>query len=127
MLAPWTEVEGRITDRECEHIRALYAEKITLVDKWVGKLLANIRDQGLWDDTLIVLMSDHGQPMGKGEHGHGIMRKSRPWPYEELAHVPMIIHIYGENPSQRPRSVSVIRVFETDRNREQHVLLWRFA
>lgn len=113
MLAPWTEVEGRITDRECEHIRALYAEKITLVDKWVGKLLDNIRDQGIWDETLIVLMSDHGQPMGKGEHGHGIMRKSRPWPYEELAHVPLIIHMPGVEPRRVPALVQNVDVTAT--------------
>ena len=67
VLAPWTPIEGRITERECEHIRALYMEKITQVDKWVGELLDSIRAQGLWDETLIVLMSDHGQPMGEGE------------------------------------------------------------
>ena len=95
VLAPWTPIEGRITERECEHIRALYMEKITQVDKWVGELLDSIRAQGLWDETLIVLMSDHGQPMGEGEHGHGIMRKCRPWPYEELVHVPLIMHVPG--------------------------------
>ena len=29
--------------------------------------------------------------MAKGKHGHGIMRKCRPWPYEELVHAPMIM------------------------------------
>ena len=95
MLAEWPHVEGRITDEECAHIRALYAENIELVDKKIGKLLDSIRDQGLWDETLIIITSDHGQPMGKGEHGHGIMRKCRPWPYEELVHVPLMMHIPG--------------------------------
>ncbi len=95
LLAPWTPVEGRVTERECQHIRALYMEKITVVDKWIGKLLDSVRDQGLWEETMIVLMSDHGQPMGSGKHGHGIMRKSRPWPYEELAHIPLMIHAPG--------------------------------
>ncbi len=101
MLAPWTPVKGRITERECEHIRALYMEKITLVDKWVGKILDSIQEQGLMDETLIVAMSDHGQPMGEGKHGHGIMRKSRPWPYEELVHVPLMIHAPGIEGGQR--------------------------
>ena len=103
VLAPWTPIEGRITERECEHIRALYMEKITQVDKWVGELLDSIRAQGLWDETLIVLMSDHGQPMGEGEHGHGIMRKCRPWPYEELAHIPMIMRGPGLPRNRRVR------------------------
>lgn len=95
LLAPWTPVEGRITDAECEHVRALYSENIELVDQRVGKLLDSIRDQGLWDETMVIITSDHGQPMGKNEHGHGIMRKCRPWPYEELVHVPLLMHIPG--------------------------------
>jgi len=101
MLAPWVPVEGRITERECEHIRALYMEKITDVDRWVGRTLDSIRDQGLMDETMVVVMSDHGQPMGEAEHGHGIMRKSRPWPYEELVHVPLMMHIPGVEGGQR--------------------------
>lgn len=101
LLAPWTPVEGRITDDEAAHVRALYSENIELVDRQVGKLLDSIRDQGLWDETMIVITSDHGQPMGKGEHGHGIMRKCRPWPYEELVHVPLLMHIPGEEGGKR--------------------------
>lgn len=104
LLAPWTPVKDRITEAECRHIRALYSEKITQVDAWVGELLDSIRKQGLWDETMIVLMSDHGQPMGEGEHGHGIMRKCRPWPYEELVHVPLIMHVPGVTGGQRIKS-----------------------
>ena len=95
LLAPWAEVKGLLSEEECAHIRALYAEKITLVDKWLGKLFDSLREQGLWDNTMVVVTSDHGQPMGEGEHGHGIMRKCRPWPYEELVHVPLLIHMPG--------------------------------
>jgi arylsulfatase A-like enzyme len=101
LLAPWTPVEGRITDAEAAHVRALYAENISLVDKQIGKLLDSIRDQGIWDETMIIITSDHGQPMGKGEHGHGIMRKCRPWPYEELVHVPLMMHIPGLDGGKR--------------------------
>ena len=105
VMAPWTPVEGLLSDEECAHIRALYAEKVTNVDKWVGKLLDSIREQGLWDDTMIVITSDHGQPMGKGEHGHGIMRKCRPWPYEELVHVPLLVRYPGAKGGQRVKSL----------------------
>ena len=95
ILAPWAPVEGLLSDGECAHIRALYAEKVTLVDKWLGAFFDSLRKQGLWEETMVVVTSDHGQPMGKGEHGHGIMRKCRPWPYEELSHIPLIIHVPG--------------------------------
>ncbi|AFM24834.1 sulfatase [Desulfomonile tiedjei] len=104
VLAPWSDVKGRITERECQHVRALTAEKITVVDKWIGKLLDQIQQMGLMEDTLIVICSDHGQPMGEGEHGHGIMRKSRPWPYEELVHIPLMMQVPGVKGGRRIRS-----------------------
>jgi len=84
-------VEGIYTEPELHHIRMLYAEKVTMVDKWLGYLLDQVRAMGLEDNTLFMLVSDHGEPMGNGEHGHGIMRKCRPWPYEELVHAPMMM------------------------------------
>lgn len=104
LLAPWSEVEGVLTEEECKHIRALYAEKVTLTDKWIGQLLDSVKEQGLWDETMIVITSDHGQPMGDGEHGHGIMRKCRPWPYEELVHVPLLVHVPGLEGGKRIKS-----------------------
>ena len=97
-------VEGVFTEEEMHHIRMLYAESVTLCDKWIGKVLDKIQELGLWDDTLIMLTSDHGQPLGNGEHGHGLMRKARPWPYEELAHVPMIVRLPGHGEGQRVSS-----------------------
>jgi arylsulfatase A-like enzyme len=84
-------VAGLYTEPELNHIRMLYAEKVTMVDKWLGYLLDKVREMGQEDDTLIMLVSDHGEPMGNGEHGHGIMRKCRPWPYDELVHAPMLM------------------------------------
>jgi arylsulfatase A-like enzyme len=100
VLTPWTPLEGRVTEREAEHVRALTMEKITLVDKWVGNFLETMEKEGLMDETMIIVASDHGQPMGYGEHGHGIMRKCRPWPYEELVHIPLIIRMPGIRPGR---------------------------
>jgi arylsulfatase A-like enzyme len=79
----------------------LYAEKVTMVDKWLGYLMDKVRTLGLEEDTLFLMVSDHGEPMGNGEHGHGIMRKCRPWPYEELVHAPMIMKAPGLTPGKR--------------------------
>jgi len=61
-----------------------------------------MKELGLYDNTLIVWLSDHGEPLGYGEHGHGIMRKCRPWPYEELVHVPLVIR----HPDLEPQRIS---------------------
>lgn len=85
------DVEKLYTEEELNHVRMLYAEKVTMCDKWFGWLMDQIRNMGLDQNTTIMLVSDHGSPMGNGEHGHGLMRKCRPWPYEELAHIPFIL------------------------------------
>lgn len=98
------QVDGRFTEEQLHHIRMLYAEKVTLCDRWVGKLLDKVKALGLWDNTMIVVVSDHGEPLGNGEHGHGIMRKCRPWPYEELAHIPLLIKVPGHGEGKRVSS-----------------------
>jgi len=80
-------VEGYMTPRELEHTKALYAGEVSFVDKWVGVLLDTMKDLGIYENTLIVFMSDHGEPFGE----HGIVRKALPWNYEELAHIPWLI------------------------------------
>ncbi|MEM3504280.1 MAG: sulfatase [Nitrososphaeria archaeon] len=79
------------TNLEIQHIRAQYAGKVTLVDKWVGVFLERIKELGLWENSMIILLSDHGCPIGE----HGIIKKVRPWPYEELARIPLIIKYPG--------------------------------
>ena len=94
--------EGVYTDEELHHIRMLFAEKTTMTDKWLGLLLDRMKELGLYDNTMIIWLSDHGEPLGYNEHGHGIMRKCRPWPYEELVHIPMVIR----HPDIEPQRIS---------------------
>jgi arylsulfatase A-like enzyme len=53
----------------------------------VGIFLERIKDLGMLENTLIIYTTDHGEPFGE----HGIIRKARPWPYEELSHIPFIL------------------------------------
>jgi hypothetical protein len=79
----------------------LYAELVTLCDEYLGVLMEAIRRLGLEENTMLMLVSDHGEPLGNGEHGHGLMRKVRPWPYEELAHTPLLLRAPGIKAGQR--------------------------
>lgn len=89
------EADQVYTEREQHHIRMLYAELVTLCDTYLGILMDSMRDLGLEQNTLLMIVSDHGAPMGNGQHGHGLMRKCRPWPYEELTHTPLILRAPG--------------------------------
>ena len=97
-------VEGIYTEEELHHVRMLYAEKVTMVDRQFGYLLDQIRRLGLERDTMVLVVSDHGEPMGNGKHGHGIMRKCRPWPYEELVHAVMMLRAPGLPAGKRVKS-----------------------
>ncbi len=94
-MPPHCACEGVFTEAQLNHIRMLYAETVTLCDTYFGELCDFVDSDGMWDNTLMWLTSDHGEPMGFGEHGHGIMGKCRPWPYEELVHIPLIIKAPG--------------------------------
>ena len=72
---------------EVRHIRAQYTGEVSLVDKWIGIFFENLKNLGLWENSLIILLSDHGEPLGE----HGIIRKVRPWPYEELSRIVLMI------------------------------------
>lgn len=63
-----------------------YDEEIALVDREVGTLLAAIEEEGLADDTLVVLTADHGEEFG--DHGG-----QAHWGqlYEELIHIPLVM------------------------------------
>jgi arylsulfatase A-like enzyme/Flp pilus assembly protein TadD len=65
---------------------APYDACIAYVDATVGKLLAGLRSAGIYDTSLIALMSDHGESLGEhGENTHGVFL------YDSTIHVPLLI------------------------------------
>lgn len=102
---PMPEVStGLYTEEQLHHIRMLYAEMVTQCDTALGELMDAIKRLGLEDETLIMMVSDHGSPQGEGKWGHGIIRKARPWPYQELAHTPMLLRAPGVKAGQKIKS-----------------------
>ena len=64
--------QGDPTEDELRRIEALYLGEVTFVDKCIGRLLSKIEDLKLRDDTLVVLLSDHGtQLRDQGRFGKG--------------------------------------------------------
>ncbi len=66
----------------------LYDGEIAFIDDRLGVFLQALRDRGLYDDTLIVFVADHGEMMWEHANtfGHG-----GPWLYDTLTRVPLII------------------------------------
>src|SRR5258706_4401532 len=84
-----------------------YDGEIAYADSCVGKLLDEIRRHGLFDETLIAVMADHGESLGAhGENTHGIFL------YDETLHVPLVFklpasHAAGRRIDTRARLVDV--------------------
>jgi arylsulfatase A-like enzyme/Tfp pilus assembly protein PilF len=71
--------------------RAPYDGEVAYVDEIVGKLFAGLRKLDLYDPSLIILLSDHGEALGDhGEADHGVFL------YREVMHVPLIIKLPGK-------------------------------
>jgi arylsulfatase len=75
-----------MTEADLEHIRGLYAGAATYADAWFGELMAGLESQGLLDEVVIVVVSDHGEELGEdGLFNHRLSLDER------LLHVPLMI------------------------------------
>ena len=80
---------NRVTESSetVQHARYEYAALLTMCDHYLGKVLDAMDTYDLWDDTLLIVNTDHGYLLGE----HDWWAKMRmPW-YNELAHTPLFI------------------------------------
>lgn len=77
--------EETLSPRDLVALRARYAEQMLELDGELGRMFDTMKAAGRWDETLIVVTSDHGEELfehGGFRHGHSL--------YEELLHVPYL-------------------------------------
>jgi choline-sulfatase len=88
--------------------RRAYLGMISYVDTLVGQLIAELKRLGLYDDTIVVFTSDHGEMFG--EHGMWFKRTF----YEESLRVPLIVSWPKRFQSGiRRENVSLVDLFPT--------------
>jgi len=69
---------GYLTGRELRRMRQIYAAEVTFADHWFGRFVDRMEDLGLFEDTLLITLSDHG--VATGEHGYTGKRPNVLWP-----------------------------------------------
>ncbi len=72
---------------ELEYMRAGYAGEVSNCDYWFGKFIEELKALELYDDSLIILISDHGHSIGE----HGATGKIHTHMYPELVDIPFMI------------------------------------
>ncbi len=74
--------------RRRDEVVALYDAGIRWVDSQIGRLVDKLRSQGLWDNCVFALTADHGEEFLE----HGGRYHSPAKLFEELIHVPLLLH-----------------------------------
>ena len=92
--------KGVLTERQAHQVRASYGGKLTMIDHWFGKLLDALDEKGLWDDTAVFVLTDHGHYLGEKD----IWGKPGVPVYEPLGHIPLLVSW----PGQAPRDVGAL-------------------
>jgi arylsulfatase A-like enzyme len=107
----WTKA-GRIFNRgDIQHFISLYDGEIAYIDSEVGRLLDKIDELGLVENSIIIVISDHGERLGEDnlwDHCHTL--------HEVEIHVPFLVSVRGRRLGDYGRyagSVSTLDVYPT--------------
>ena len=94
----WTHAmdphEAYVKHPECPDFgnreRDRYDSELCFTDKWLGRLLDWAREQTWWDDTVVIVTSDHGETFGEHGMAHHAFEL-----WEPLVRVPLLIRVPG--------------------------------
>ena len=82
---PYRRVEE--TPEQVEHIRSLYAALLSMCDHYLGTLLDTMDRYDLWEDTMLIVNTDHGFLLGEHDWWAKVVQPF----YNEVAHIPLFI------------------------------------
>jgi arylsulfatase A-like enzyme len=102
-LAPWPRTPEVVR----QHLADYYAS-ISFVDHEIGRVLDALKENGQYDNTIVVVSSDHGLAIGS----HGLMGKQNL--YDHSMHIPLIAAGPGvPKGEQREALVYLLDLFPT--------------
>lgn len=81
------DLASYFTPEEVDYMRDLYDGGIAYTDARFGELMAALRERGLYDDALIVVVSDHGEEFLE----HGLMLHEQI--YDEIVRIPLLVKL----------------------------------
>lgn len=96
------------SDRDLFRLKNFYYACVSFVDYQIGRILDVLKARGLYEDTLIVFATDHGEMLGD----YGVMGKRTM--LEPAAHIPFMIRRPGQDSQvHRPELASLIDLAPT--------------
>jgi len=97
-----------ITSGDIQHLIDLYDNQIAAFDKYFAGLTNDLASAGLLDNTIIAVISDHGQEFmehNNVKHGHSV--------YDALLKVPLLVHLPSVPPAKRTQPVQNLDILPT--------------
>lgn len=91
--ALWAKLSlpGGMSADDRKQIVDLYDAAIRHADDCIGGILSKLKEEGIYDETTIIITADHGRMLGKrGKYAHGLL-------YDDVIRVPLIIRSPGLN------------------------------
>jgi arylsulfatase A-like enzyme len=101
--------KGVLTERQAHQVRAQYGGKLTMIDAWFGRILDAIERNGLWDDTAVIVCTDHGHYLGEKD----IFGKPGVPVYQTLGHIPLMVSWPGVAPGTNDALTTSVDIFAT--------------
>ena len=82
------DMRDEMTEADINFVVSLYDGEIRYTDEGIGQVLAALTDLGFEDDTVVMIVGDHGEEfMERGWIGHTVSL------HQELVHVPLLMRI----------------------------------
>jgi arylsulfatase A-like enzyme len=73
-IAAWGAIidgEAKVTPEILAYARAAYLAEVAFMDHQVGRLFAALKQHGMWNDALVIVVADHGEMLGEEDYfGH---------------------------------------------------------
>lgn len=102
----WPDYQQVLEDERVQaEVRTHYSALVSQCDESLGRVLDAMDEHGLWDDTLLIVCTDHGFLLGE----QGWWGKSVPPWFEETVHIPLFVW----DPRQRARGVRSAALVQT--------------
>jgi choline-sulfatase len=97
-----------ITNEDVRRARRAYLANISYVDDWTGRLVSTLESLGVADDTVVILLADHGDMLGE----RGLWYKMNF--FEPSARIPLVVHAPQRFAARRVATpVSLVDVLPT--------------
>lgn len=110
ILAELEDLSCPNLQRDIPRLRSIYLGMLRLIDDQIKRLVEGVKANGIYDNTLIVILSDHGDYCGE----YGLIRKGA-GVAESLTRIPMVWAGYGIRAQEQPMEahVSIVDIFPT--------------